>query len=315
MNFINIIQSILPIALLILVGNIMNRINFISQKVIDGMKKLVINVSLPCLLFMAFYKMTFNINYTVIWISIFLACFIAFGIGIVFQKVFNIKNKYIATIFVSFETGMIGYAIFTSIFGNENMYMIAITDLGHIIFNVAFFFIYLKQLNGEKGQTAKEIFHSIVTMPITIMTVLGLLISIFGLSSAVSENFFTGAIVNTFERISYVTVPIITLALGYELKIDWKNIKVPFGLAVVRLCINLCLAFLINKFIVIEMLNLDKVFQMAVYTMFILPPTFSVPAFINDNGRGEKQLILNTISVHLFLTLIVYIIISLLMGL
>lgn len=314
MNFVYLIGSFLPIVLLILVGNIMNHIDFISQKAIDGMKKLVTDIALPCLLFMAFYNMTFNVNYMAICITIFFICFIAFGVGIAFQKSFKVKNKYFATIFASFETGNIGYAIFTTVFGNENMYMMAISDLGHIIFMVVFFFVYIKQLSGEKRQTSKETLYSIVTMPIAIMTVLGLLVSVFGLNGILSANFVTGAAVNAIERISNVAVPIICLAVGYELKIDWKNIKVPFGLAMIRLVMNLCFAFLINKFVVVGMLNLDKVFQMAVYTMFILPPAFCVPAFIDDKGRGDKQLILNTISVHLFLTLIVYIIISLLMG-
>jgi Predicted permeases len=314
MNFIDIIRSILPIALLIIAGNVMNRIGFVEQKVIDGMKRLVTDVTLPCLLFMAFFNMTFNVQYSVICIAIFCICFVAFGVGLALKKGFNVKNKYFATIFASFETGNIGYAIFTAVFGNDNIYMIAISDLGHIIFTVVFFYVYIKQLNGEKKQTAKDTLHSIVTMPIAIMTVLGLMISVFGLNSTLSSNFLTGAVVNTIERLSNVTVPVICLAVGYELKIDWKNIKIPCGLALVRLAMNLCLAFLLNKFIVVGMLNLDKVFQMAVYTMFILPPTFCVPAFIDDKGSGEKQLILNTISVHLFLTLIMYIVISLLMG-
>ena len=99
----------------------------------------------------------------------------------------------------------------------------------------------------------------------------------------------------------------ICLVIGYELKL-FQGIGKPLLTAVIRIALLLGLAFIINTFVIDRILNLDHTFKIALYTMFILPPSFAIPIFMDDREEQSKQFILNTISVGIILTLIAYMI-------
>jgi hypothetical protein len=107
-----------------------------------------------------------------------------------------------------------------------------------------------------------------------------------------------------------LTVPIICLVIGYELHIDFATMARPLAMAVTRLALWLGLAWLVTTFVVDGWLHLDHGFKLAVYTMFLLPPSFGMPIFIPEEEGENRQLILQGISIHLILSIVTFIVIS-----
>ena len=81
----------------------------------------------------------------------------------------------------------------------------------------------------------------------------------------------------------------------------------------VRLTVLIGLAVLINTFIIGRILKLDNTFKIALYTMFLLPPPFVIPIFMEDKEEKNKQFILNAISINIILSLVLFIILILIM--
>ena len=78
--------------------------------------------------------------------------------------------------------------------------------------------------------------------------------------------------------------------------------------ALLRMGILLGIAFLLNTFLIDKALHLDKSFQLAVYTMFLLPPPFVIPIYMGDTAERQKPMILNTISLHVLCSLAAFVI-------
>lgn len=302
-----IISKVLPIILLIVLGNLLKKIEFFKQNTIDDLKKFIVNISLPALLFIAFTGTKFESKYLLICVAVFFTCIFMLFSGIFLKKLFKSDNRYFPAVFASFETGMIGYSIFVTVFGSENTYKLAVIDLGNIIFIFLILVSYLQKLNG-KSATIQQLLMSFFKSPVILAVLLGSLLSSTGAIEVVKNFPISNSFLDMIKLLSNLTVPVICMVIGYELHLDFKNLGKPLITAILRISILMIMAFLINTFLMEKVLHLDKIFKIALYTMFLLPPTFLLPIFIEDKGGEEKQFILNTISVHIILSLITFLV-------
>ena len=136
-----------------------------------------------------------------------------------------------------------------------------------------------------------------------------ILVSLFGalpfcLSGAIPS--FVDALFETLRLLSEMTMPIICIAIGYELKINIKEIGGPLLAIVLRMVLHLGMAYAINEIVIDRLLNLDNTFKIALYTMFLLPPPFVIPVYMDEKEEKNKQFILNTISISIILSLLAF---------
>ena len=307
-----IISKILPIVILIVLGNFFQHTKFLKESTIEDLKKIVVNASLPALLFIAFGEIKFESKYLFIVIMVFVVCLLMLFIGKLLKNLLNIENKYFPSIFSGFETGMLGYSIFVAIYGPVNMYKLAIIDLGQVIFVFFILVSYLKRLNGDNSNP-REVVISFIKSPIIICIFLGILLGSFGVIDLVGKSPILDGFYETVKLISSLTVPIICIVIGYELHVSLDSFGLPLLTAAARIIILTIIAFLINTFLIVGFLHLDKVFVIAVYTMFILPPPFVIPIFMEKCEYNHKQFIINTISINIILSLVAYLVIIILL--
>ena len=300
------LSKVIPVIFLIMIGTLLRKTGFIKQDVVSGLKKIVMNISLPAVLFLTFAETTFEGRYMLIFLSVFLVCGLMLFLGTGIKRLLKLSNKYYPALFSGFETGMIGYSLFLAVYGSENIYKLALIDLGQVVFVFFVLVSYLERLNG-KTASAKELTISFIKSPVILSIIFGILVSLTGIVSSVSSPIIS-SVWETFSLLSALTMPMICLVIGYELKINFKGIGKPLLTAVIRIALLLGLAFIINTFVIDRILNLDHTFKIALYTMFILPPSFAIPIFMDDREEQSKQFILNTISVGIILTLIAYMI-------
>lgn len=311
-DIITVISRVLPVVFMIIIGNILQRSGFLNQSTIDELKKIIVNISLPALLFMAFAETDFEARYILIFLSVFLTCGMMLLFGVAFKSLTGSDNRYVPSIFSGFETGMMGYSIFIAVFGAANMYKLAIIDLGQVTFVFFVLVSYLQRLNG-KSANVKQLTLSFIKSPVILSIISGILVGSLGVIGAVKTFPVSNSVLEMLKLLSNLTVPVICIVIGFELHIDLKNIGRPLLAAFTRLVVLMAIAFFINTFLIENVLHLDNTFKIALYTMFLLPPPFVIPIFMKDREGRNKQFILNTISISIILSLAAFLILIIVM--
>lgn len=300
-----ILSKVLPVIILIILGGFLRKAKFIEQNTISEFKKIVVNITLPATLFLTFAKTTFESRYIMIFLSVFFVCVIMLLLGTIIKKQLKQPNKYYPAIFSGFETGMMGYSLFAVVYGSANIYKLALIDLGQVLFVFFVLVSYLQKLNG-KSANAKELTYSFIKSPVILSVILGITVSFMGDFSSISSP-VVNSIFETLRLLSEMTMPIICIAIGYELKINLKGIGGPLLATVIRMVLLLGMAYAINELVIDRLLNLDDTFKIALYTMFLLPPPFVIPIYMDEKEEENKQFILNTLSISIILSLLAFI--------
>lgn len=312
-NSFMIITKIFPIILLIITGSFFREIHLIKPSSVEDLKKLIVNLALPAVLFLTFSTTHFQPQYFWLVTVIFITCVLLLLIGMGITRLLIPNKKYLPSLFSGFEMGMMGYALFTIVFGVNHLFNLAIVDLGQVLFVFFILVTYIEKKNGL-ASSPLQVVNSFFKSPVIISIIAGITIGSLGWAGYLTDNLFTNAFLETFKFFSNLVVPLICLEIGYELRFDWKNMNRPIVLALSRFGLNLIFAYLINQFILIKILNMDRMFSIALYTMFILPPPFVIPIFMKNSDEEEKQLILNTITFNIILSLIAYPVLLILMD-
>lgn len=306
MNIINALAQVAPIILLIVLGMIFRYIRFLRPETVEDMNKLVVKAALPALIYISFSSMQFESRYLAVIITMFLACTLMMAVGFLFKRWLSPTNPYYPALFTAYEIGMMGMPLFISVFGIEHAEEVAVVQLGNTLF---FFFVvitFLQRQQAKKRQLGQQVVVFLKT-PLVIAVLLGFAISVTGINTSITNNVLGGALTEGIRLLSSLTVPLILITIGYQLKLDRRNpallLKVTTTI-VLRLAISLLLATAINILLIDRLLQLDRLFQAAIYTAFLLPPPFPLPANLPANAKEEhRQEIVFTISMHILFSL------------
>ena len=297
----------LPILALILLGVLIRRIKLLKPEAIEGFKTVILNISLPVLLFMTFARTAFEPRYILIFIAVFLVCLLTLLLGKGLSGRLRPGNRYYPGLFSGYETGMLGYALFTAIFGSENTYKIAIFDVGQVLFVFFVLMSFLRKQNGTQASTGAVVLGFFKT-PVVLAILAGILFSCTGLTALVGGFRLTGAFESALNLIGNLTQPLICIVIGYELTLNVRKLAGPLLTVLLRLAVMLAAAFVLNELLVVRLLGLDRSFCVALYTLFLLPPPFIIPIVIGPGAEKEKSDVLSVLSVHIVLTLAAFLV-------
>lgn len=156
-QFYEVVSKALPVILLIILGACLRYSKFISKVAIGDFKKIIVNIALPSTLFLTFAATTFAGKYLWIVLCVFSICVMMLFAGMFIGQKMSPENKYFPALFTGFEAGMLGYALFASFFGFQNVFKFAIIDIGQVIFVFFILTAFLRSRNGEKA-TAQSLF-------------------------------------------------------------------------------------------------------------------------------------------------------------
>lgn len=314
---VSIVLKIVPVILLIALGVFCEKTGFISKEAIGGIKKLMMNISLPSLLFLTLLRSELKPEYFLISAFVFAACSAGLSMGFLFKKLQRSQNRFYPSVFSSFTTGLVGYSLFISAFGSEELYKLAILDIGNLIFIFIVLMNFLQKVScefsGVKKLPVKAHILNMFKSPLLMGAFAGILASLSGAAPFIQAFPATSALMAALSLTADAAVPLTLLVIGYELHFTPKNFVKPASAVVLRLSMMLVFAFLLNTFVLDRMLGLDHMSQMALYTMFILPPTFLIPVFIEGDCE-DKSFIVNFFSIHLIITIIAFVILAAFAG-
>ncbi len=302
MSYLKSFSSTLPILLMVILGMFLRKVHFFKDGTIDGIKKLVVNISLPLVLLNAFATMLFELRYVWIILSVFSACVIVMAASRKLGVFLHIPSRSFPFLMAGFEAGMMGYAIFGSIYGVENIPVFAIFDLGQVLF---VFLVLVPTLGNKDGQRTdlKKIAMQFLKSPVILGIVAGILLNWSGIYPALAAFPLSSAVIQTTTILGSLTIPLVALVLGYDLKLNLNTIGNPLKTVAIRMAVWVGLGFLFNYFLVRQLLGLGAIYQAAAWILFVLPPPFVIPLFMTRSGESDRTYIANTLSLSTLISL------------
>jgi predicted permease len=302
--------KVIPVVLLLLLGYLLGRRNFFSPTTLKELKQLVVNVTLPAALFLAFARVSLQPHLLVIPVVIFIACLIVFTASRRWSPSNWAERQYFPYLMTGFEAGMLGYAIFGAVYGLENLFKFGLVDLGQVTF---VFFILVPALQREVhgGERFAETVHSFFKTPVILAILGGILLNQSGLYTLFSGQAWYGSLETTLQLLGSMTTPLVALIIGSELRLQLAGISKPARTVLLRMLVWVPAGLFFSLVVVGPLLGLDRTYQAAVMTMAILPPPFVIPLFMKTTSIDDATYVVNTLSLFTLVTLGTFVTLSL----
>lgn len=293
--------SILPILLLFVLGFILQKSKSFSEATITGIKRIVSDLALPALLFQAFSTVEIESRYLILVITIFFVCLLMVLLGKALAKPLGMKSPYFPLMMGGFEMGMLGYALFISVYGIEHLGKLALVDLGQVLF---VFFVLMALLIKERDgvHNTKVLLRQFITSPVIIAIFAGILVSLFG--KKLEPNHLFTALGEFITLLANLTVPLIAISIGYGIHIKGEGLAKAFKTILVRKVLLVALALLINHFLVDKLLGMEGIYRYAVLLMFLTPPPFIITIFMKAGDKENADYVDNTLSMDTLISII-----------
>lgn len=293
--------SILPILLLFVLGFILQKSKSFSEPTIAGIKRIVSDLALPALMFQAFSTLEIESSYLLLVITIFLVCLVMVLLGKALAKPLGMKSPYFPLMMGGFEMGMLGYALFISVYGVEHLGKLALVDLGQVLF---VFFVLMALLIKERDgvHNTKVLLRQFLTSPVIIAICAGILVSLFG--KHLEPNPLVTALGEFISLLANLTVPLIAISIGYGIHIRKEGLAKAGKTILVRKVLLVAIALLINHFLVDGLLGMSAIYRYAVLLMFLTPPPFIVTIFMKRGDKENADYVDNTLSMDTLISII-----------
>ena len=206
--------TILSIILMIALGYVLKRIDFLSEKDIDPLNKIVINILLPCMIFSALYGADLSLmpKLGILPFVILASSFVSGIVSFVILKKLGYEDKKLWSVLVTVmiaNTAFMGYPVNLGIFGNDGFLRAIFCDIATMCIFVILSLILVLKFGG----TVKTAIKKIGLFPPLWAIILGFVFNIFNLP--------IGPVLdNTIDYLAKGTIPLIMLSLGLSINLS-----------------------------------------------------------------------------------------------
>ncbi len=289
------LAKVVPVLLVIGFGVVLRRTRLLSPSAAGELKRLVVNVTLPALLFLAFARLDAQVRSLSLVGVVFLACLLGLLLGVALRRVARIRAQTFPVLLTGFEAGMMGYALYASIYGQENLHRFALVDLGHVVFVFAVLIPFLERTT-RGVRPLGETLRSVARTPVIVAIVLGLVAGGTGLLGVASASPLGGALPDAVALVGGLTTPLVALLVGFDLRLELRGLGRPALTLALRLLLWIPVGLVIAELLVRRWLGLDAGYAAAVMLLVVLPPPFVVPIFLPEHERAELDFAVRTLA-------------------
>ncbi len=248
------IEIILIPTLMIFLGYALKRFDILKAQDSTTLSKIVINVSMPALIFTNLVTANISIDMIILPITSIIVSLICMTIAFLFCKsrgYSKIKTWTLMIASAMMNTGFVGYPITLGVFGNEGLINAIFFDLSTSIIFVVYGMVLVSQFGGDRKEVVKS---GLSFMPLWAV--------IFGLIFNIGHIQYGYVLNSALTYLANSTVPLIMISLG--LTIDFKGIKDYLNDSLVVSAIRLVIAPVI-VFVALSALNVTGlIFKVAV---------------------------------------------------
>ena len=294
-----ILRIILPVMLMLLIGMLCRKKRIIDRSGIDALKTVAVQIGLPAVLLHTFAAAEYSLATLIVPLIMFLLCVLAWLLGKALGKKLNLQNRFVPFLTTGFEAGMLGYALFTLLYGTERLADFARIDLGQVLFVFTLYKVLLG-MEGKEKPDPRRLFREMALSPIILAIVAGVLLGVTGVYQALIPSGAAGVLDACTDFISAPVSALILLAIGYDLvlrDIPWREATKAAGLRLLIMA-ALCAGTLLLFHLLWPQAQWDR----AVLLMFLLPPPFVLPVFSTD--ETQRVYVSSVLSLSTLITLL-----------
>ena len=304
-QIIPVLEMVLPVIVMLFLGYLCRTKNLVTKEGLAGIKSVISNITLPVVLFKAFYTTDYSLRSVLGFVIIFTSCVLALLAGYALNR-FVAQSKLMPYLLSGFEVGMLGYALYGLLAGTDKLSYMASVDLGQVLFVYTVYLTLLKNATGQKTDV-KGILLSMIKNPAFQGVAIGIIVGITGLGGFISASPVGGIFSEIIEMITLPTAGMILIIVGYELSMRRDLVgpvvkTIAFRVAV--MAVLLC----ISAFIMFSILPFDKNLFMAMVLLFSLPAPFIIPLYADVESEGVY--ISTTLSMNTLVTIFIFILLS-----
>lgn len=304
-QIIPVLEMVLPVIVMLFLGYLCRAKNLVTKEGLAGIKSVISNITLPVVLFKAFYTTDYSLRSVLGFVIIFTSCVLALLAGYALNR-FVAQSKLMPYLLSGFEVGMLGYALYGLLAGTDKLSYMASVDLGQVLFVYTVYLTLLKNATGQKTDV-KGILLSMIKNPAFQGVAIGIIVGITGLGGFISASPVGGIFSEIIEMITLPTAGMILIIVGYELSMRRDLVgpvvkTIAFRVAV--MAVLLC----ISAFIMFSLLPFDKNLFMAMVLLFSLPAPFIIPLYADVESEGVY--ISTTLSMNTLITIFIFILLS-----
>ena len=304
--------SVLPVLLLLGLGVVLQRTSVLNDEVVAGLKRIIVDLALPALLFKTFLTTSFAIEHLWVILMVVAVCVLLLGLGELFRRL-NGGSAYQRLLFTGFELGMLGFALFTAVYGVAKLPALGVLALGHELF-IWFVFASLLRIEASDAVSVRATARSLVTSPVIIAILSGLALNFAGLGTWLSTAAVPSAFLGAMSYLAALIVPLVLLIVGFGTRLSRAGVRQALPLVLSRLVVVIGLALALNTWVIGGLLHLDQTYQAALFTLMVMPPPFIVPLFIPAGRRNDAEYCNNVLSLYSLASVAVFVAYVMLTG-
>lgn len=205
---------IVSIIVMIFLGVLLKRINLLSEDDVETLNKIVLNISLPCLVFNALYTADVSLlpKLSILTLYIIITGFIVGLITYLILRTTDWDSRKIwslVIVVVLGNTGFLGYPITQGIYGSAGLIRAVFCDCATSISFVILSIILIFLFDG----TIKVALRKIITFVPLWAIILGILFNVFNIP-------ITDVGTTVVSYLADATIPLIMISLGLSLNIN-----------------------------------------------------------------------------------------------
>ncbi|WP_238483695.1 AEC family transporter [Anaerosporobacter faecicola] len=305
---IKVLETVLPVLVMLLLGMFCRIGGFLEKKSIDNMKFLVTKIILPVAIFHALGTTVYSKKTISIVIIMFTMLLLSFGIGFLLKPwLKGSYQKYLPFMVSVYEGGMIAYPLYCGLCGNENLSQIAMLDIAGLLFGFSVYMGLLGQVENQVGIHAVALIKEAVKSPAFLATVLGIIVGTTGLLPSLVESAAGGVYGNVEDMLTRALSPLILLIVGYEMQPDMTLLKPCLKTIFLRVIVQAAMIVLVLGAIH-QVIDQNMRLDAAVITYMSAPATFSMQSFLKEEKAGRY--VSTTNSLYCFISIGVYVVLA-----
>ncbi len=296
---------VMPVLIALLAGMLLRKKQVITDQGASDIKSLIVNVCIPSLTFKSFYSADLSGGVPILIITMLVTMVLAYLVGSFLKKVLRVDQPMMPYLCTTIEGGMLGYALYILLFGQENLYHMALIDLGTALF----LFLYLVtklRLRTESSVSGKEILKSLIT-PINVAIVGGLGCNLLGIGRLISSSAAGDILEEVLSFLGAPTGMLILITVGYGLNfsdIRWsETLKTILSRLVIFGIAGPAVFLLISR-----IFAGDPMYAYGIMMAFTLPPSFVFSAYAR--GEQEESYVGSVLAIYLLLSLVAFSVIA-----
>lgn len=301
-----ILSMVLPVLAMILLGRLCAACGILNDERHAGLKAIIGDILLPVVLFKAFFTAQYGGKLLLVFALVFGSCLLALLAGYALKRFVRPYDRYMPLLMTSFEGGMLGYALFALLAGQDQTATYAMVDIGQTMFAYTVFLAALKSAEGGR-MSPKAMLANMLTNKAFIGMALGIVLGALGVYRAIAPTAFCTVLM---EMITFITAPtsaLILLVVGYQLKVSkrlMKPVAVTLGL---RLAV-MAVIFGLVSLVLFALIPYEKPLMLALMLQYTLPAPFIIPLFADLKEDGEY--VSTTLSMGTVLSVLLFVFVA-----